>query len=390
MLRFLGSNQLIVYNLWGKYLESKFDIRILAVILLLVVIGAYVLLGQQPEPSPGNGDQNEPDIPGEPEEPSTEPEEPVTEPEEPETETPPEMALQFTKTGTLMDIGSPHDIEVSGDFAYIADSFNEIRILDVSDKGNPMEIGAYNPTGPRRGQGVFYSEPYLYIADGLGMQILNVTYASDPSEISFHHTSGFASKIQVSGEFAYIADREGGLLIVNVSDLGNPWQIGRYFEAGSVHVLDVAISGDYAYVAMEGQGLRIVNVSDPANPNEVGFLDTKGSAEALLVSGSTVYMADGEDGLRVIDVSDPSLPTEIGFYDTSGYAKDVFLANGYVYVGDGTSRMLLVCDASDPKSIELVGEYETPGYVWGIYIADSYAYIANGENGIFILHQVLS
>ena len=366
-------------------MESKFDVRILAVIIVLLGIGAYVILGQQPNPSSEVGDQNEPEIP---EEHETEPEEP----EEPDPETPPELAVQFTEVGRIEDIGSPHDVSVSGDYAYIADSFNEIRIIEVSDKANPEEINSFDPPGARRGRGVFYSDPLLYVADGLGMLIVNVTNPVDPVEVSFHHTSGFALKIYHQGEFAYVADREGGLLIINVSDPGNPWQAGRYFEAGSVHVLDVVVSGDYAYVAMGGLGLRIVDVSDPVDSQEVGFYDTEGTAESLQVSGSIVYLADGDAGLRVFDVSDPTTPHEVGFYNTSngGYAQDVFLSGGYVYIGDGPSSLLQVFDASDPSSPDLVGEYETVGYVWGIYISDEYAFIANGENGMLILHQIIS
>jgi hypothetical protein len=377
-------------------LESKFDIRILAVIIVLLGIGAFVILGQQPNPSPEVEDQNEPEIPEEPEtepeEPTAEPEEPVTEPEEPEPETPPELAVQFTEIGHIEDIGSPHDVYVSGDYAYIADSYNEIRIIEISDKANPEEINFFDPQGPRRGQGVYYSDPLLYIADGYGMLIVNVTNPVDPVEVGFHHTSGFALKIYLQGEFAYVADREGGLLIVNVSDPWNPWRVSRYFDAGSVHVLDVVVSGDYAYVAMGGLGLRIVDVSDPVDPYEVGFYDTEGTAESLQVSGSIVYLADGDAGLRVFDISDPTTPHEVGFYNASdgGYAQDVFLSGGYVYVGDGPSSLLQVFDAIDPSSPDLVGEYETMGYVRGIYISDEYAFIANGGNGMLILHQSIS
>jgi hypothetical protein len=155
-------------------------------------------------------------------------------------------------------------------------------------------------------------------------------------------------------DYAYVVDREGSLLIVNITDSPNPIHAGNNFEADSVHVLDVFVSGSYAYVAMRELGLRIVDISDPSNPDEVGFIDTEEVAEAVLVSGLYAFLANGEDGLRIIDFT-PAKPQETGFYITSGYAKDVYLS-GYVFVGDCTSSLLLALDVSDPANPEVAGE----------------------------------
>jgi len=297
------------------------------------------------------------------------------------------LAVQLIEVGFIDELGSPHDIFVSGNYAYIADSFNGLRVVDVSDPANPQQVGSFDPPGSRRAQGVYFSDPYLYVADGLGLLILDVSDPTAPFEVGFYHSPGFAVKVYPLGGYAFVADREGGLRIANVSDPANPKPVSNYFEAGSVHVLDVFVSDSYAYVAMGGLGLRIVDISDPANPQEVGFSDTEGVAEAVQVSGSYAYLADGEDNLRIFDISDPADPQEIGFYDTPapGYAKDVYLSGRYAFVGDGPSSLLLVIDVSDPANPELAGEYETPGFVWAIYITDSHAYVANGELGMLIL-----
>jgi hypothetical protein len=309
---------------------------------------------------------------------------PTTEPVYAITPTP-ELPVQIAEVGFNDSLGSPHDVFVSGGYAYIADSFSGLRVVDISDRANPQEVGFFDPTGSTAGLGVYFSDPYVYLADGLGLLILDISDPTAPSETGFYNSIGFAVKVQLSGGYAYVAGREGGLNIADISDPANPQHVRNYFEAGSVHVLDVYVSGSYAYVAMQGNGLRVVDVSDPANPQEVGFSDTAGAAEAVYVSGSYAYLADGEDGLRIFDISDPVDPQEIGFYDTPGYAQDVYLSGTYAFVGDGVSSLLLVIDVSDPTNPQLAGEYKTPGFVWGIYISDSYAYVANGEHGMRIL-----
>ncbi|UCF61218.1 MAG: protein kinase [Anaerolineaceae bacterium] len=297
----------------------------------------------------------------------------------------PELPVQIVEVGFNDSLGSPHDVFVYGGYAYIADSFNGLRVVDISDRANPQEVGFFDPAGSTAGLGVYFSDPYVYLADGLGLLILDASDPTAPSETGFYDSLGFAVKVQLSGGYAYVAGREGGLNIADISDPANPQHVSNYFQAGSVHVLDVYVSGSYAYVAMQGNGLRVVDVSDPTNPQEVGFSDTAGAAEAVYVSGSYAYLADGGDGLRIFDISDPVNPQEIGFYDTPGYAQDVYLSGTYAFVGDGVSSLLLVIDVSDPANPQLAGEYETPGFVWGIYISDSYAYVANGEHGMLIL-----
>jgi hypothetical protein len=297
----------------------------------------------------------------------------------------PELPVQIFEAGTNNKLGSPHDVVVNGDYAYIADSYSGLRVVDISDPTDPQEVGFFDPGGSTAGNGVFFSAPYVYLADGMGVLILDVTDPMAPLEIGFYDSIGFAVKVQISDEYAYVAGREGGLNIAELSNPADPLHIANYFEAGSVHVRDVFVSGSYAYVAMQGNGLRVVDVSDPGNPLEVGFFDTVETAEAIVVSGSYAYLADGGDGLRIFDISDPMDPQEIGFYDTPGHTQDIFLSGNFAFLGDGNSRLLLVVDVSDPGNPQLVGEYETQGFIWGVYVSESYAYIANGDQGLSIL-----
>jgi len=77
--------------------------------------------------------------------------------------------------------------------------------------------------------------------------------------------------------------------------------VGRYDTGDWAY--GVYVSGSYAYVADEDDGLRIIDVSDPSSPSEVGFYDTGGSALGVYVSGSYAYVADEGGGLYILDVS---------------------------------------------------------------------------------------
>jgi hypothetical protein len=296
-----------------------------------------------------------------------------------------EPPIQLVEVGALEDIGSVVDVHLAGDYAYLADSFGGLRVVDVSDPTQPVQVSAFESPGSTRGQGVFVVEPYLYLADGQGVRVLDIADLTAPEVVGFYDTLGFALDLQIIDDLAYVAAREGGLYIGDFTDPTDPRHVSQLFDAGTDHVLDVQVSGDYAYVAMQGQGLKIVDVSQPDKPVIVGNLDTDGMAEAVVVDGGLVYLADGEVGIKVLDVSDPTAPTEVGRFDTPGYAQDLVLLDGYLYVADGPSRSLLVLDLNDPTNPLLMTEYETTGFVWGVTLSGSDAFLALGEQGLSIV-----
>jgi hypothetical protein len=117
--------------------------------------------------------------------------------------------------------------------AFVADGFNGLRIVDVSDPANAFEVGSY------------------------GVQTVAgaVAVAIDP-DLGHAH--------------AYVADRGSGLRILDVSDPSAPAEVAFRGTIGDVRNVE-AVEGPYAYIAGGYIGLRIVDVSDRANPVEAGF-----------------------------------------------------------------------------------------------------------------------
>jgi len=125
-----------------------------------------------------------------------------------------------------------------------------------------------------------------------------------------------------------------------VSNPTNPYEVGFYDTQSSA--VDIAIFGEYAYVADNEDGLRVVDISDPTDPDEVGFYDTSGLADSVAVSEGYAYVADGYNGLRVVDVNDPTNPEEVGFYITPGWAFGVAISGEYVYIADREGGLLIL------------------------------------------------
>jgi hypothetical protein len=150
--------------------------------------------------------------------------------------------------------------------------------------------------------------------------------------------------VALSGHYAYVADWDAGLQIIDVSNASNPQRIGGHDTSGSA--VGVTISGDYAYVLSTigkwpmayDVGLQVIDVSNPANPRRVGGYNTgfhgplDSFARGVVVSGNYAYVADDSAGLQVIDVSNPANPRRVGGNSSVGVALSVFVSGNHAFI----------------------------------------------------------
>lgn len=245
---------------------------------------------------------------------------------------------------------------------------------------NVSLLGSLN-TGD--GNGLFVEGDYAYLANGdYGLWIINITNPSDPKVVGKYNTGDSAYYVYVDGKYAYVADRGDGLRIIDVSNPKSPQEVGHYNKTSQVYW--VSVKGNYAYVANHDYGLVVLDISDPTKPKEVGHLDTNGKTLRLFILNNYAYLADESDGLRVIDISNPDNPKEVGFHDTNDDAQGVYVQGGYAYVADRNDG-LRVFDVSNPTNPQEVGHYDTGGTAMNVYVSGNYAYVSDGYGGVKIL-----
>ena len=195
--------------------------------------------------------------------------------------------------------------------------------------------------GALRRRGIFLAVLAGCFAVGLG-----ATHAATPTlqpllqgKWPAFPRGGDARDVKVSGNYAYVADHDAGLQVIDVSNPTNCVRVGGYHAAGLT--LSVAVAGNYAYMAINGGLFRVIDVSNPTNCVPVGYYDTSGDAYGVAVSGNYAYVA-ASSGLDVIDVSDPTNCVRVGGYDTGDYAIGVAVVAGGIYVADGAAGLLVL------------------------------------------------
>ncbi len=200
--------------------------------------------------------------------------------------------------------GWSNDVAVSGDYAYVA-GVNGLSIVDVSNPAAPGPAGNYDP-------GTCYSVAlagsYAYVTSSSGLRIVSLSNPSSPSEVASWNSPAAAMDVTLGGSLAYVA--AGGLYIVR-PELSGPYQVGSYAPGAGEDYQSVAIDGFYAYVADWDGGLRVIDVTDPSDPDEVGFYDPPGGVgRGVAVHLGYVYLANGEYGLFILQFA-PSVSATI-------------------------------------------------------------------------------
>ncbi len=289
--------------------------------------------------------------------------------------------LILQETGFLLMPGDAWNVTVEGGLAYVADSSAGLRIVDVSDPANPVEIGALDTTG--RTYDVQVLDNLAYVADGRdGLKIVDISDPFAPVEVGAVDTPDLAWSVAVELPYVFVADRDGGLRIIDASDPAQPVEVGSLDTPGQA--VDVLVRGNVAYIADFSGGLRIADVSDKANPTDVGAMQLASAPYGLAADGNFLYVADGQDGLHILDISVPADPVEVSSQSTSGLARNVALMGGFAFVTADVAG-LHVIDVFDPLQPVWTATVDTPGRVRGVAAAAGYAYIADHEGGLRIV-----
>jgi hypothetical protein len=288
--------------------------------------------------------------------------------------------------------GYAWDVAVSGSYAYVADYYRGLRVIDVSNASSPHEVGACDsalnavhvtvadsivyvashtrgmrivnvrdPLNPvilstftvPSGHGIFnveVADTIAFATSGIpcpSSQTLRVIDVSDPSapaqidSIPAGEGSGQHLGLRLNGDYLYINSTEAPYFrVFTAADPESVVQVGGC-SLPSYPSFDIRVSGSFAYVTCNVGGVAVVDISNPAQPQVVGQMSVPSYPYSIDISGLRAFITCGSAGLRVADISDPYHPHEIGFHDTPDWAQGICYQAPYIYVACDTAGLLI-------------------------------------------------
>ncbi len=175
------------------------------------------------------------------------------------------------------------NIIVRGNLAYIANHVAGLTIVDISTPSKPSIISNFNPKIDCDAIGLCGDCAILYGHWESRLVLVDVSDPAKPRQTGVYQNAPKTftqGEMAVAGGFAYCT-AVGGLVIVDTSDQKNP-KLAKFVDLGG-RVTDVVVEDRYAFLAAGPKGVFVLDVSDPGNPNQVGrYPAGKGFAAAQI------------------------------------------------------------------------------------------------------------
>ena len=318
---------------------------------------------------------------------------------------------------------TPRDIDVEGNYAYIASGLNGLHIFDITDPEipiwvkmlkfdeetkkldinggcayvsyglNKLAIWKINP--PEQASliktlssydilnGIHVLDGYAYLATGYGLEIMDVDPPESAVSIKIASTSKGVENIFVTNGYAYLItdNMDNQLYIFDVTPPESA-SLVKTLPAGSTG--GICASNGYAYVT-SGNYFQVFDVDPVDTAHVVLNLSIPFDSTGIEVFNKHAYISNGQNGFTIVDLDQPELAFIEKTIGLPGKCLNAVVTNGYAYVANQCSG-LNVIDVDPIDSASIVKTVYTPGYPIDIEIVDGKIFTIDTLSGFQILN----
>ncbi len=312
----------------------------------------------------------------------------------------------MTQESTRSMAGVIHQFRLANNRLYSASGNRGLRVLDVSNSANPIELGTYEQGIALNSlDTVAASGDFAYTTGPHGLQVFNVSSPISPTASGsyvFARTVGWGNTgAAVANDYVYFADNYPGSYLetrvsLDILHLSNPnapsWEGGVLLKTTGLggppsdKITFVTVVGQYAYVS-DGYSFWRINVITPTAPTiasvyniwEANLPSPYMHIDDGVVTGTWAYLAESVSDpliaqIDVLDVSVPVTPTKVSSYTLTSPVTQLAVQDHYLFAVDGYG--LLVLDIADPGHIVEIGRCALSGTINDLVVAGNYAYLA--------------
>lgn len=170
----------------------------------------------------------------------------------------------------------------------------------------------------------------------------------------------------------------GTLSVADISQPGNPRIVATLTGLGNLRQIECA--GDFAYIAARDDGMYVVDLSVPTKPVLRYHYDTLEKATGMAVAHPIAAVGNRHYGVELIDVSDPDRPRFLGDPIGAKEVQSVDLHHGYLYAGVWASREVITADVRDFRHGKVTHRNALDGYGDGVRVAGDFLFAATGHH----------
>ena len=211
----------------------------------------------------------------------------------------------------LPDTGFSNNVDIAGDYAYIAAGADGLYIIDTSDKTQPILVATLALSGNGNDVKVVPGSELIVIAGGsAGVHLVDVSIPHSPQLISSVDTPGTAIDLAIENDIVYLADGDDGVQVIDISG-ETPVIVSTINTNG--HAYGVAVSDNVLAAANRySSSIQVVELSN--GTNELLSLEVSlasgslSQVSDLLIRDDDVFIVTN-NGLFSVDISDLAFPS---------------------------------------------------------------------------------
>lgn len=238
------------------------------------------------------------------------------------------------EVGQVSGIGQIYDVAVQGSYAYIA-GYSGFRVVDVHDPASPTVVH-HNDLSRIEGA-VSVAGNFAYVTrDTAGVDIYDISTPTAPVVVgNFMAPSSYACDVKAVGNIAYLAYGQYGFTAANIAEPSAPVELAGAHVDFNYLLYGIDVAGNYAYLTDRNLGLIVLDITDLSAPAVVGAYDSDNWGLMVQIVGSCAYFANDWGGVKVLDISNPAEPTLITSFSAGSRTNHVFVQGNDIYLADG-------------------------------------------------------
>jgi len=317
--------------------------------------------------------------------------------------------------------GNAIRVLLHADHVILLENYTALHVYDVSAPGNPILVKTC-PVDWTSYQAVMLGDLAIFAARDHGLWIIDVSDPGDPQKVATW-SGADCYKLATTGERCFVIDPDGGLFILDISNLpmikkmtsmpylnrgrsvdvrdgqvmmtvgdrdlilvdpdvsqGSPgpiWSV-LYEETtyGHLEASGQHLYGTYVDLPNSDYGLQVFEIDPLGAVTKSTRLEFESSPLELEISDELVYLAAREAGVVIVDVEFPNAPTVIGAIDLPYKTCDVAARQDIAYAGvkSISQGQVIALDVHDPME---------PTVLWSLPL-DSRVYAIEATDGVVV------
>lgn len=303
-----------------------------------------------------------------------------------------EIIPRRTILSSLDTWGSPRQIIVRDNLAYVANTVDGLLILDLLDPRQPTILSSLNTPG--QALNLLVRDRHLYVADGSGgVRIVDISTPATPREIARVRTRGPALALAEEEGLLYVACGKAGIVIIDVTAPAAPREVAtiplkepaielalqqhrllvalssakaaavvdtrlrktEYLRLASGSVSSVAWQGTLAVVGyhtnqQDNRGaVAVFEVTADHPARLLTTLPLDSGPDEIRITGSLMSLALGTCGAAFYDISAPSSPRLVAKLELVGTIRSIAVQAEHLWLADSGGYIL--CSARELTTV---------------------------------------